>query len=311
VTRIGVQVGGAPLDPIATVDAIVRAEQAGVSGVWLVQASTGGDALSILAAAALRTRDVELGIAVLPAPSRHPLVTAAQASTVAALSNGRLRLGIGSSHRQISEDVYGVPFTAPQARLREYVGIVRGLLEDGAVDEDGAYWSAHAAAPPCDVPMLIGALGPAGFRMAGELADGAVAWLCPPAYLREVARRSLDAGARAAHRSRPRLVAHLLVAVTDDVELAAEAAARRIARNLRMPYYARVLERSGLAPDEPRGAQRAVEALLVAGPEADVRRRLLAELEGGIDELLLTPLPVSRDPDAELMAVCSAVGAIG
>ena len=308
-TSIGVQVGGAPLEPVAVVEAFVSAEAAGVDAAWLVQATAGGDALSILSAAAVRTTTIELGMSVLPMVGRHPLVAASQALTVARLSGDRLRLGLGTSHRHIAEQQFGIPFSAPREQLREYTEIVGTLLRTGQVDYAGEHWSAQATATPCEVPIYLGALGPSGFRLAGEISDGAVSWLCPSDYLRDVARPALDEGARIAARPRPRLIAHLLVAVTDDIAAARSAAARRIAPNLQMTYYARVLDRAGLEPSAPGGELRAVDAMLLAGPAQAVTAGLRERLDGTVDELLVTPVPLGGDATTELEAVFAAIAA--
>src|ERR671917_342456 len=72
------------------------------------------------AAAAVRTTSIELGTAIVPTYPRHPLALAQQALTVADLAPGRLRLGVGPSHRHTMEGVYGLPMGEPLAQLREY-----------------------------------------------------------------------------------------------------------------------------------------------------------------------------------------------
>src|SRR6476661_5495218 len=89
---------------------------------------------------------------------------------VAGLAPGRLRLGIGPSHKFIIQDMYGIPFDRPLEHLREYVTVLRGLLWDGKVDFQGAHFRVKArlaggAAPP-RVPLPIAALRPPSFRLA-------------------------------------------------------------------------------------------------------------------------------------------------
>ena len=55
------------------------------------------------------------------------------------------------------------------------------------------------------------------FELAGELADGAISWLCPPRYLQDVALPAMRRGAEKAERPVPPLVAHVLVAPSVDM----------------------------------------------------------------------------------------------
>ena len=81
---------------------------------------------------------------------------------------GRLRLGVGPSHASIVGGIYGLPFERPQAHLREYIGILRAVLETDRVDFDGDLLSAHGQiSAPTPVPILAGARG------LVELHDGA------------------------------------------------------------------------------------------------------------------------------------------
>src|SRR6185503_19059937 len=82
-----------------TVGAIVEADRAGVSTAWLTAGGTGLDPLGVLVGAAGRTTRINLGTSIVPAYGRHPIVLATQALVLADLAPGRLRLGVGPSHR--------------------------------------------------------------------------------------------------------------------------------------------------------------------------------------------------------------------
>jgi alkanesulfonate monooxygenase SsuD/methylene tetrahydromethanopterin reductase-like flavin-dependent oxidoreductase (luciferase family) len=70
----------------------------------------------------------------VPTYPRHPLVMAAQALALNELAPGRLRLGLGSSHKPSIEGVYGLKLIKPLEYLREYVTIVRAALWGGKID---------------------------------------------------------------------------------------------------------------------------------------------------------------------------------
>ena len=79
------------------------------------------DTLTLFAAVAGQTTRVRLGTSIIPISPRHPLVMTLQAATVDALAPGRLRPGVGTSHRYVMETMYGLSMPSPLAYLREYV----------------------------------------------------------------------------------------------------------------------------------------------------------------------------------------------
>ena len=82
----------------------------------------------------------------------------------------------------------GINFRAPLVHLREYVRILKALLQDGSVDCSGRHYQAHTSIPsPVDVPVMASALGEGAFKMCGAEADGAISWVCPGVYLWDVA----------------------------------------------------------------------------------------------------------------------------
>jgi F420-dependent oxidoreductase-like protein len=288
--------------PVEQLDAIELADRLGVPAVWLTTGGVGPDAMSIFAAAAVRTSRVRLGTAIVPTFPRHPLALVQQALVVASLAPGRLRLGVGPSHRAGIESVFGIPFDRPLGHLREYVAILKAALQQGRFDFEGAHFrvKGEVARPP-DVPVMISALRPGSFRLAGEISDGALAWICPLPYLRDRALPALREGAAAAGRPTPPLIAHCFVAVHDDPAAIRAEAQDRLAMYLRAPFYQEMFAAAGL-PEARQGklTDPIVDAVLVAGDEATVARRLRAYGEAGMDELIGSVLVVGADRRASL-----------
>ena len=111
--------------PQAAIKTIIAAEVAGVRQIWMAQPPDRPDILTIFAATAIKTSTVRLGTAIVPTYPRHPLILAQQALAIYDIAPGRLRLGIGPSHRFIVEDMYGLQQKTPLTHLREYVEILR------------------------------------------------------------------------------------------------------------------------------------------------------------------------------------------
>ncbi len=289
--RIGISLSSP--DAATLLDVIQEAEAAGVAQLWMTQNPTSLDALTIYAAAFGRTAHVRLGTSIVPTYPRHPLALAQQAATVCALGPGRLRLGIGTSHRPTIERTYGLPMDAPLAHLREYVDVLRGALWEGTVDHHGRFFTAVATLNQAPrPPILVAALGEGAFRLAGEVADGAISWNCPPPYLLDVALPALRSGAQAAGRPTPALVAHSWVALSDDRAAIIEAARQALAGYARLPFYAQMFAAAGYPVEDGSVSEALIEQLVVRGDQAAVSRRLGELLDGGLDELLLTVLPV-------------------
>src|SRR6266478_6044415 len=103
---------------------VVEAERMGVDGVWSAEA-WGHDAVSPLAFLAARTSRIRLGTAIMQAGTRTPALIAMTALSLASMSKGRFRLGLGVSGPQVIEGWHGIRFDRPVRRLRETVEIVR------------------------------------------------------------------------------------------------------------------------------------------------------------------------------------------
>ena len=164
-----------------------RLDAAGYDGVWSWDHFIGkGDrtvpvveAWTILTAAAATTRRVTIGTFVVNVMNRHPAVLARMASTLQAVSGGRLVLGIGIGGHPAEHRALGIPFPdAPErvARLEEAVAVLRALWSGGPVSRpspfyplDDAQVSVNPYPPP---PIVIGGETRAGARLAGRIGDG-------------------------------------------------------------------------------------------------------------------------------------------
>src|SRR5579864_6569113 len=158
--RVGMTVS--PADPATLVATLVEIEEAGVDHIWVgFGPPWNPDLLTTLAAAAMRTTHLTLGTAIVQIFSRHPVLLAQQALSLNSLSKGRLQLGIGTSSPAFAKLVYGVEMEPPLAYLREYVQVLRPLLQQGEVHHQGRYFTVDASLQASSqVPLLIAALGP-------------------------------------------------------------------------------------------------------------------------------------------------------
>src|SRR5205809_4312670 len=263
-------------DVESAIHKVRAAAQAGVQQVWMTQSVGMLDTLTLFAAAAAHTSRIRFGTSIVPIYPRHPLVMAQQAVTVDSLAPGRLRLGVGTSHRHAMENMYGLSMSSPLAYLREYVEVMRQVLWEGRVDHQGKFFRVNTSFPrTARIPLLVSALGEKAFRLAGEIADGAISWVCPVPYLLDKALPALRAGALDHNRPSPPLVAHIPVAMSTDEAAVQQAAMPRISFYTKAPFYAHMFEEAGF-PIATDGFSSAalVKALVVAGGQAQGEKRL-------------------------------------
>lgn len=287
-----------------TLDAIIRADERGLPAVWSTVGGVNPDAVSLFAAAAARTSTIGLGTAIVPTYPRHPFVLASQALVIEALAPGRLRLGIGPSHRPTIEGMFGIQMGKPLEHLREYMTILRGLLWDGEVDFQGTYFTVKTSLPPGasppKTPLPISALRAGAFRLAGEIADGAISWVCPIPYLVNTAKPAMIAGAQAAGRATPPLIGHVPVALGTDKAAAREAARPQLANYARLPFYRGMFEDAGFPqPAEGGMTDALLDELVVSGTPDEIAARLREIQDAGVDELLVMRVTVEDEAAEE------------
>lgn len=208
---------------------VVEAERLGVDCVWSAEA-WGYDAVTPLAFLAARTSRIHLGSGIMQAGTRTPALVAMTAMTLAALSNGRFRLGLGVSGPQVIEGWHGVRFDRPARRLREIVEIVRRATRGERLEYAGELYRLplpggegkalrSSAAPQPGIPIYLATLSPRTLELTGEVADGWLGTSFMPEHA-SVFTEHLAAGAARAGRSLAALdlQAGGAVAFGDDVE---------------------------------------------------------------------------------------------
>ncbi|TGD86879.1 LLM class F420-dependent oxidoreductase [Mycolicibacterium sp. CH28] len=169
------------------VEHIVVLEQAGVD-IILVAEAYSYDAVSQLGYLAAKTSAIELGSGVFPIYTRTPSLLAMTAAGLDFVSDGRFRLGIGTSGPQVVEGFHGVPFDAPLGRTREVVEICRQVWRRDRVEHQGRSYQIplppergtglgkplHIINHPVRerIPITIAALGPKNVELTAEIAEG-------------------------------------------------------------------------------------------------------------------------------------------
>ena len=223
-------------DLAVPMDFVRAAEDLGYHSVWTAEAY-GSDALSPLAYIAALTTRIKLGTAVVQLAARTPATVAMHAMTIDALAGGnRMILGIGVSGPQIVEGWYGQPWGRPNERLRDYVEIIRKVLDrEAPVSHDGPEISLPYRGPGSTgqgkalksimhpvarVPIWLASGGPKNTELCAELCDGWLPMGLPPDGV-EGYREVLDRGFAKRHDGRGpddfEIFTGCQIAITDDV----------------------------------------------------------------------------------------------
>src|SRR3954451_22202878 len=181
----------------------------------------GRESLTVLTQYAAHTSRIRLGTGVVPIYTRTPATMAQTAATLDEIGGGRLNLGLGVSHRPVVEGWHGQTIDKPATEMREYVAILRG-----EEPPEGAKWRTQfrlmGMEPRPDLPIYVAALSPGMLRLAGEVADGVILWLCNANYVRDVVVPTVAEGREKAGRPIEGfdIVPAIPSAVTDDPDAA-------------------------------------------------------------------------------------------
>ena len=299
--RIGLMIGadkGRYRQKVAQLVADAEAaEAAGFTSVWVPQVPGDFDAFTMITLMGRATRRIELGTAVLPIQTRHPIAMAQEALSNQAVCDGRFTLGLGTSHHWIIEDMLGLPYERPAHQMRAYLEVLNAALRGpGPVDVENDAYRVHS---PIDVtdhpptPVLLAALGPVMLRLAGEHASGTILWMADERALAEHVVPRITKAAAEAGRPAPRVVVGvpIVICATSEVDDARAWANRMLGQAEYSPNYQRMLARGDAAT---------MGQILAAGDERAVLDRVRAFRDAGATDFAVRVLPFGSHRDARI-----------
>jgi len=324
--------GGADLSVL--VEQVTAAEAIGFDGVWSTEVAR--DPFLPLVIAAERSTTLQLGTAVAVAFARSPMTMAVVANDLNTMSNGRFVLGLGSQIQPHIERRFSMPWSAPAARMREYLAAMQSIWQawqNGTkLDFRGDHYQHTLMAPmfsPEPTPhgpprVMLAAVGPMMTAVSAECADGLlVHGFSTPRYMREVTLPIIEAGLATTGRTRADFTTSypgLVVTGTTEAELA-EADGRvrhQIAFYGSTPAYRGVLDLHGwgdlhaelnrlsktgdwatmtaLIDDE------VLNAFAVSGEPKTVGAEIVRRFDGLVDRFTLyTPYPLDDAARADIV----------
>ena len=307
-------------------EAVRFAESVGYESVWVAE-SYGSDCVSVLSWLAGQTEKIKLGAAIMQVPARPPAAAAMAGATIDYLSNGRFMFGFGPSGPQVSEGWYGVDYSKPWGRTKEYVEVVREIIaREEKLDHQGEHYQLPmpgGQGKPLklnfkplrnDIPIFIGAIGRRSVEIAAEVADGWIPIFFSPEKFEEAWGEHIEKGLAAGGRSREdfEISPSVQVAIDGDLEAARNMVRMALVLYLggmgskKTNFYVDLSHRFGFGDvadevqelfqaGDKEGAFKAlpdefVNAVSLIGTEAEVAERLNAFREKRIDRLIVTPV---------------------
>lgn len=294
---------------------------AGYTQLWSAEGPGMPDAFTPLAVASTLP-GIRLGTAVVPVYSRGPATLAQSVCTLADTAPGRFILGIGSSSKLMMEDWNDARFVRPFERVRDIMRFLRKVLAGETVDE--TYGSFHVKGfrlqepPAVAPPIVIAALRERMLRLGGAEADGVVLNLLAADDVGAVARIVHEAG------DGKEIVARIVVAPSEDAQVARDAGRRLLGTYVNAPVYAdfqrwigrgSALERSWelWAAGRRREAAEAipdevVDALVLHGSPEQCRAAVERYREAGVTTPVVAILPL---PGMDVAAAACSLARVG
>ncbi|MFD4633540.1 LLM class flavin-dependent oxidoreductase [Streptomyces sp. NPDC058284] len=234
-----------------------------------------------------------VGFGVSLMPFRHPYDAAVQARSLALTTGQPVVAGYGPGALQLQGALMGREYRSQVGACREYLTVLRQLLDGEVVDHSGEFFEFRGQLEPYPAPRVevgLGVLRKGAGQVAGESADVAITWMTPAGYLAEVLVPAIDSGATQKGRKRPRLTAIVPLALARDDRDPSVLALAGNRAHLLLPHYQSMLRAGGL--DITGTPEKDVEQLIAGdvflfGDEDELARKLDVYRQAGVDEVVL------------------------
>ncbi|RSM63055.1 5,10-methylene tetrahydromethanopterin reductase [Amycolatopsis sp. WAC 01376] len=293
----------ADIDRIAPLISLVNRAR---SRLWLGQSVT-VEPHQLFAYFAGRGMRVPVGTSVTLMPLRNPFEAAVQARSLAQLTGHPVVAGYGPGPAGFQRALLGSAYRSPLTATREYLTSIRSLLNGDTVTLDTGYTRLNAALPSMPHPRVelgLGVLRAGMARLAGEIADVAITWLCPPDYLRNVLIPEIALAAAAANRPMPRVVSVVHIAERKPKRDPVQLARTVCGPHLQSAHYVDMLGKAGIHidPADPEsGARALVDAgIFLTGTMPELLSGLSAYQSAGADEVVLNLSAVGAHRGAQV-----------
>jgi 5,10-methylenetetrahydromethanopterin reductase len=295
------------------VEMAIATEKAGLGSVWFAEDYFFRGGIPYMAAAAMATNNIRIGLGVVNPYSRHPALTAMEFATLDEMSNQRTIFGLGSGVPYWMSQM-GFSVKKPLSRTRECVEVIRKIMTGESITHEGDFFTTknvQLVFKPVrkNPPIYLAFEGKMGLQLTGEIGDGAILSIFnTPDYVKYAWDRVKE-GADKVGKSLDdfEMVSYLPMVIDDDLDKAFNLA--RDLMKLYVPHsqpggplmkYAGITEKDTLHFQEAEKEKRDVGELLtdkmvlalgVVGDVESCTRQLEDLVEAGANTLVAFPVP--------------------
>ncbi len=262
------------------------------------------NALSNAQVFAEATSRINVGTWITNIYMRQPVIAAATSLTIQEITDGRMVLGLGVSHKPVN-DRYEIDMGDPMETMKDYVVRVKAFM-------DGSAPQLTLKRQVPKVPVYIAGLTKGAAKLAGEVADGLMPYMTTVDYISTL-KGYIAEGASAAGRKPSDIDVTLGIpsVVSDDLELARASGKRGFSPYLNFPFYQRLMINNGYgeAIDKIRDGAKPVDvftddmldSIALIGPPDRCRAKLEEYREAGVDLPIIVPAPAGKQSNVEVM----------
>jgi 5,10-methylenetetrahydromethanopterin reductase len=266
-----------------TVELAKYAEALGFHSFWLAEGYHSRSAVVRATLIATATSKIKIGLGILSPHTKHPALLAMDAASLDEVARGRVILGIGRVLNALRK--HGIDSKGTIQLIKESIEIIKGILSGQLLQYNGSRFKmpppgSRLDLDPCgELPVYVGATGPAMLRLAGEYADGILFnYPCTPNFV-EYAMPFVKEGLQCSGRSLENFVvaAYLLISVHENEKKALDAAKRFVTQKL-PTRHSDMLRHAGVTAAEIGAVREQVERLGMAQAAAELEDDLVRKV---------------------------------
>ena len=268
--RLGVWYSTDKLDGTGLADLARVVEQSGYAALWYPEAR-GYESMSLAAYLLSKSTKLTIGSSIANIYARDSFTAQRAMVSLNNLHGGRFILGLGVSHIPMVEGLRGHRYDKPLSAMCAYLdGIHRGLPADA------------------ESPVMVAALGPKMLALSAEKARGAVPYNVTPRHTAQAAA-ILGPGKSLAVEQK--------VTIETDPAKARALGRKELARYMTLPNYLNNWLREGFSEADlaDGGSDKFIDAMVLWGDAATVKKGLRAHFEAGATHVCLQPVHADGD----------------
>lgn len=268
--RLGVWYGTDKLDGSQLRDFVRTVENNGYSTLWYPE-SRGYESMSLAAWLLSSSQKLAIGSSIANIYARDSFTAQRAMVSFNALYGNRFILGLGVSHIPMVEGLRGHRYDKPLSAMRTYLDGIHKDLPSGQ-----------------EAPVMVAALGPKMLALSAEKSRGAVPYNVTPKH---------TAQAAAILGRNKWLAVEQKVTLETDPARARAIGRKELSRYMVLPNYRNNWLREGFSEAElaDGGSDRFIDAMVLWGDAATIKKGLRAHFDAGATHVCLQPVHADGD----------------